>query len=82
MRENFKLKVLNARLGLLARQTEAARADLGTASALLQRYADASARKTVVMLSGLQQVQEQTRQLQLPRVDESLAALNSAGAGR
>ncbi len=82
LRENLKLTLLNARLGLLSRHTEAARADLGTASALLQRYADASARKTVLMLSGLEQVQEQSRQLQLPRVDESLAALSSAGAGR
>jgi hypothetical protein len=28
VRENFKLKILNARLGLLSRQTDAARADL------------------------------------------------------
>jgi hypothetical protein len=35
LRENLKLKLLNARLGLLARQTESARADLAAAAAAL-----------------------------------------------
>lgn len=82
LRENLKLKLLNARLGLLSRQTEAARADLVASTAMLQKYADSSARKTSVMLNLLQQVQLQTKQLELPRVDETLAALNGAGAGR
>ena len=82
LRENLKLKLLNARLGLLSRQTEAARADLLTAATMLQKYADNSARKTTVMLNLLQQVQLQTKQMELPRVDETLAALSSAGAGR
>ena len=36
LRENFKLRLLNARLGLLSRQTDAARADLLNASVWLQ----------------------------------------------
>lgn len=82
LRENLKLKLLNARLGLLSRQTDSARADVQAAIALLQKYADTSARKTSVMLNLLQQVQAQTKQLEVPRVDETLAALGNAGAGR
>jgi uroporphyrin-3 C-methyltransferase len=40
VRENLKLKLLNARLGLLARQLESARADMATSSTLFNRYFD------------------------------------------
>ncbi len=82
LRENFKLKLLNARMGLLARQLESARADLASASASLNKYFDASSRKTQAAAGLLQQIQAQMRTLQLPRVDETLAALASAAAGR
>lgn len=82
VRENFKLKLLNARLGLLARQIESSRADLASASASLVKYFDANARKTQVTLALLQQVQGQMKTLQLPRVDETLTALATAAAGR
>ena len=82
VRENLKLKVLNARLGLLARQTESARADLATASAILSRYFDSTSRKTQTAQNLLLQVQGQMRSLELPRVDDTLAALSTAAAGR
>ncbi|RYY58133.1 MAG: hypothetical protein EOO24_62130, partial [Comamonadaceae bacterium] len=40
LRENLKLKLLNVRLSLLARQTDTARADLATAIAALNKYFD------------------------------------------
>ncbi len=82
VRENFKLKLLNARLGLLARQLESSRADLVAASASLVKYFDANSRKTQVAIALLQQVQVQMKTLQLPRVDETMAALATAAAGR
>jgi uroporphyrin-3 C-methyltransferase len=82
LRENFKLKLLNARLGLLARQLESSRADLAAASVSLTKYFDASSRKTQVAASILQQVQTQMKSLQIPRVDETLTALATAAAGR
>ena len=82
LRENFKLKLLNARLGLLARQIEAARSDLAAASLSLNKYFDASSRKTQTAAALLQQVQAQMKTLQIPRVDETLAALATAAAGR
>lgn len=82
LRENFKLKLLNARLGLLARQLESARADLAAATLSLNKYFDPNSRKTQVAASVLQQVQAQARTMQIPRVDETIAALATAAAGR
>lgn len=82
LRENFKLKLLNARLGLLARQTDSARADLASASTVLGRYFDPSSRRTQAAAALLQQVQGQMKALELPRVDDTLAALATAAAGR
>jgi uroporphyrin-3 C-methyltransferase len=82
VRENFKLKVLNARLGLLARQLESARADIAASSASLNKYFDPASRKTQAAASLLQQVQGQLKTMELPRVDETLAALTTAAAGR
>lgn len=82
VRENFKLRLLNARLGLLARQLESARADLASASAALFRYFDPASRKTQAAAGLLQQVQSQMKSFELPRADETLAALTTAAAGR
>lgn len=82
LRENLKLKLLNARLGLLARQIASARSDLAAASVALNRYFDPAARKTQAVARLLQQVQSQMKTVELPRVDETLAALATAAAGR
>jgi uroporphyrin-3 C-methyltransferase len=82
LRENLKLKLLNARLGLLARQLESARADMVAASAALNRYFDPGSRKTQAASTLLQQVQSQMKATELPRVDDTLAALATAAAGR
>ena len=82
LRENFKLRLLNARLGLLSRQTDSVRADLANAAAWLAKYFDATSRKTQVAKELLQQVQSQLKTSELPRLDETLAALTTAAAGR
>lgn len=82
IRENLKLKLLNARLGLLARQTESVRLDLQGAEQVLTRYFDASSKRTQTALQVLNQVQGQLKNLELPRLDGSLAALSTAAAGR
>jgi len=82
LRENLKLKLLNARLGLLSRQIDSARSDLATAAASMNRYFDASSRKTQTAANLLHQVQGQMNSLQIPRVDETMAALATAAAGR
>jgi uroporphyrin-3 C-methyltransferase len=82
LRENLKLKLLNARLGLLARQKDAARADLASAAIVVRRYADASSRKTTQMLQLLEQSGTQLQASEIPRLDGSLQALATAAAGR
>lgn len=82
LRENLKLKLLNARLALLSRQTESARADVGAASSALTRYFEAGSRKTQAAAGLLVQIQGQMRSVELPRLDETLAALATLAAGR
>jgi uroporphyrin-3 C-methyltransferase len=82
LRENLKLKLLNARLSLLARQNEAARADLAAAATALHKYFDPGARRTQQAATLMQQVQAQVRVAEVPRMDETLAALATAAAGR
>lgn len=82
LRENFKLRVLNAKLGLMSRQIASSRADLASASAMLGRFFAPEARKTQTAAALLQQVQSKMRLLEVPRVDETMAALATAAAGR
>lgn len=82
VRENYKLKLLNARLGLLARQLESARADIAASANSLNKYFDPASRKTQSAANLLYQIQNQMRTMELPRVDDTLAALTTAAAGR
>ncbi len=82
LRENLKLRLLNARLALLSRQFDTVQSDLRDAQAVLDRYFDRGARRVMIMSELLRQVSAQARQLNLPRPDESLAALAAAQAGR
>jgi uroporphyrin-3 C-methyltransferase len=74
--------LLNARLGLLARQKEGVRNDLGAAAVLVRRYAEPQSRRTSQLLQLLEQTSEQVRTAELPRIEASLTALNTAAAGR
>ena len=80
LRENLKLKLLNARLGVLARQFEAARSDLVGATAALNKYFDPASRRTQNAATVLQQAQVHMKDAELPRLDETLAALATAAA--
>ena len=82
LRENLKLKLLNARLGLLSRQYDAVRADLTQTVAAVRRYADPQSRKTQQLLQLLEQAQQQLQKGETARLDASLAALATAAAGR
>jgi uroporphyrin-3 C-methyltransferase len=82
LRENLKLRLLNARLAVLSRQFDAAQADLLVARQSLERYFDRSSRKVTAALELIRQVSAQARQVSLPRPDDTLAALSTAAAGR
>ena len=82
LRENLKLKLLNARLGLLARQNDAARADMQAVAVVLKKYFDPGARKTQHALQLLEKAQALSKGNPIPRLDGSLAALATASAGK
>ncbi len=82
LRENLKLRLLNARLALLSRQFDTAQTDLQSAQSSLDRYFDRDARRTGLASELVKQVAAQARQVTLPRPDDTLAALATASAGR
>ena len=80
VRENLKLRLQGARLAILARQYEGARADLAAAQTALGTWFDPAARRTQTAATLLQQIQNQPRSADLPRIDASLLALGNAQA--
>jgi uroporphyrin-3 C-methyltransferase len=82
LRENVKLRLLNARLALLSRQFDTAQSDLRDAQAALDRYFDRSARRVVAANELVRQVTAQARLVTAPRPDATLAAIATASAGR
>jgi uroporphyrin-3 C-methyltransferase len=82
LRANVKLRLLNARLALLARQFDVAQSDLRDALSAIERYFDRSARRTNAAVEALRQVIAQARTVVLPRPDATFAAIAAASAGR
>jgi uroporphyrin-3 C-methyltransferase len=82
VRENLKLRLLNARLALLSRQFEIAQSDIRDAQAALDRYFERGSKRSAALADLLRQVSTQARQTGVPRPDETLAALATAAAGR
>jgi uroporphyrin-3 C-methyltransferase len=82
LRENLKLRLLNARLSLLARQFDAVQFDVRRAIETIERYADRSAKRTQVMLDVLMQVAQQARQSAPARPDDTFAALAAVAGPR
>nr|WP_316640288.1 uroporphyrinogen-III C-methyltransferase [uncultured Roseateles sp.] len=82
LRENLKLRLLNARLALLSRQFDTAQADLRDAQGGLERYFERNSRKVQAANELLRQVAGQARQVNVTRPDDTLAALSAAAAGR
>jgi uroporphyrin-III C-methyltransferase len=82
VRENLKLRLLNARLGLLARHFEAVQSDMKQANDDLVRYFDMQSRLGQTTLALAREVLAQSKQIEIPRVDDTLAALTTAAAGR
>lgn len=82
LKENLKLRLMNARLAVLSRQFETAQTDLANARSVLERYFDRSAKRTLLAIDLVKQASVQARQVGVPRPDDTLAALAAAGAGR
>lgn len=82
LRENVKLRLLNARLALLSRQFDTAQSDLREAQAALDRYFDRGVRRVAVASELMRALTSQARLVGVPRPDATLAAIATASAGR
>jgi uroporphyrin-3 C-methyltransferase len=76
LRENLRLRLLNARMALLARDQAAFQEDLRVAQQWLQRYFDARARPTQAALAQLRQLRAATLGVEpAPSISDSLEAV-------
>ncbi len=75
VRENIKLRLLSARLALLARNPVTLKSDLQAADAALARYFDASAKRTQTVRGLVQQVQAGSAGVEVPNLDGSMQAV-------
>lgn len=77
LRENLKLRLLNARLALLARNEASFRADLEVANSLLSKYFDVKSRRVTGVQLLLKQAQAAAVSVTLPTLSESVDALRA-----
>jgi uncharacterized protein HemX len=75
LRENLKLKLLNARLALLTRDEAGYREDLRTAQAWIQRYFDTKAKSSQAALAQLKQLSAASVSFEPPSIADSLEAV-------
>lgn len=77
LRENLKLRLLNARLALLTRDEAGYREDLRTAQGWIQRYFDARAKGSLAALAQLRQLSSASVSFEPPSIADSLEAVRS-----
>lgn len=77
LRENLKLRLLNARMALLSRNETAFRADLIAAQEALVKYFDTRAKSTQTVQALLRQVQSSNLAIEMPTLSDSLNAVRN-----
>ncbi|MET0981809.1 MAG: uroporphyrinogen-III C-methyltransferase [Telluria sp.] len=77
VRENLKLRLLNARLALLSRDETTFTGDLAAAQETLDKYFDTRARTTQQALLVLRQVRANNLAIEMPTLADSLAAVRN-----
>lgn len=82
LRQNLRLRLLNARLMLLARDEAGYREDLRAAQAWLRDYFDVRSNQTVDALARLKQLSSATISFEMPTISESLQAVRAFQARR
>jgi uroporphyrin-III C-methyltransferase len=75
VRENLRLRLLNARADLLARDEAGYREDLRAASAWVQRYCDPGSRRTADALAQMKQLAGASISFEMPTISDSLEAV-------
>jgi uncharacterized protein HemX len=82
LRENLKLRLLSARVALLARDEASFREDLRATQAWIAKYFDTKAKNTAAALASLKQIAESPVNIAVPDINASLAAVRTARAAR
>jgi uroporphyrin-3 C-methyltransferase/uroporphyrinogen III methyltransferase/synthase len=77
LRENLKLRLLNARMALLSRNEAAFRADLLAAQEALAKYFDTKTRQTQTAQQMLRQLQGSNLSIEMPTLADSLNAVRN-----
>ncbi len=77
VRHQLRLRLLNARLALLARNDRLFRADLAEAQTLLARYFDTKHPSAAAAALQLRQIAQATLNVELPALNDSLGALRA-----
>jgi uroporphyrin-III C-methyltransferase len=75
LRENLKLRLLNARMALLARDEAGYREDLRVAQGWIQRYFDARAKASQAALAQLKQLSSASVSFEPPSIADSMEAV-------
>ncbi|AZN37293.1 uroporphyrinogen-III C-methyltransferase [Iodobacter ciconiae] len=78
LRENIKLRLLDARISLLLKDKTSYNSDLTAALRYLEQYFDKKAPQTAASIATLKQLAAQDLAIQLPELGSSLAAVRSA----
>jgi len=82
LRENLKLRLLNARLALLSRDQGTFRNELKYAQAWIERYFDARDKAAQTALGALKQLSASEISIDLPTLNDSLAAIKTFKLGK
>ena len=82
LRENLKLRLLAARVSLLARDETTFRDDVKASQAWIAKYFDARSRPATAAIATLKQVAETPVAIATPDINASLAAVRTARAAR
>lgn len=82
LRENVKLRLLNARLALLARDQSTFRNEIRQSQGWLDRYFDARDKSVQTAQGGLKQLSATEISIELPTLNESLSAIKSFKLGK
>ncbi len=77
LRENLRLRLLNARLSLLSRDEAGYRQDLRAAQAWITRYFDPQSKQTAEALAQLKELSSATLSFEMPSITESLEAVRA-----
>jgi uroporphyrin-3 C-methyltransferase len=75
LRENLRLRLLNARLSLLTRDEAGYREDLRAADAWIRRYFDARSKQSIDALAQLKQLSAASISFEIPTISDSLDAV-------